>query len=82
MWQLTIHTHNIESCYDILVTPREILVAQGLQSQECKLLELIFRICVFTMNLLYPRGFSLFTFLLVIVLRNEFYLRTSCKEHF
>jgi hypothetical protein len=57
MCQLAIHTQNIESCSNISIAPKEILGAPGLQSQECKLLELIPRICASTKSSLCPRGF-------------------------
>jgi hypothetical protein len=57
MCQLAIHTHNIESSFDISIAPKEILEWPSLQSQECKLLELIPNICVFTMSFLCPKGF-------------------------
>ncbi len=41
MYQLAIHTQNIEPCYDRLVALMELLVAISLQFQQCKLLELM-----------------------------------------
>jgi hypothetical protein len=67
MYQLAIHTQNIESCFDISVAPREIMVAPGLQSRECNLLVLIPRVCASTMSFLCPRGFLYSPFFLVIV---------------
>jgi hypothetical protein len=57
MCQLAIHTHNIKSSSNILIAPREILEWPSLQSQKCKLLESIPKICVSTMSFSCPRGF-------------------------
>jgi hypothetical protein len=43
---------NVEFCFDRAIAPKEILVPLGLQSQGCKLLELIPRICISTVSLL------------------------------
>jgi hypothetical protein len=59
MCQLAIHTHNIESCSDKSITPKEILVALGLQFRKCNLLELIPKACASIMSFLCPRGFSI-----------------------
>jgi hypothetical protein len=54
---------NVEICSNIAVTPKEILVIHGSQSQGCKLLELIPKICISTMNIFCPRGFLYTPFL-------------------
>jgi hypothetical protein len=68
MYQLAIHTQNIESCSDISVAPREIMVAPRLQPRKCNWLVLIPRVCASTMSFLCPRGFLYSPFFLVIVL--------------